>query len=197
MVVLKTHMDCLEDFSYVQIKQLKALAKKHHFYIFEDRKFADIGQTAQRQFTGGIHRIADWADLINAHGLCGSTQIEALKKCVNPAEQGLLLIANMSQENSLFTPDYSKRVIELGLKHIDYVCGFIAPNLRVPSSFLNFSPGVHLDISGDQLGQQYKHPAQLAEFGVDSIIVGRGILKASDPVEAARRYCVTTSGTGA
>ena len=101
--------------------------------------------------------IADWADLINAHGLCGGTQISALQTCVNPKEQALLLLANMSQESTLFTDDYSNRVVELGQKHDDYVCGFIAPHFKVPNSFLNFSPGVHLKHLGDTQGQRYQH----------------------------------------
>lgn len=188
IVVFKTHVDCLEDFSFSKILELKKLAQKHHFFIFEDRKFADIGYTAERQFRGGIYRIAEWADLINAHGLSGSTQIDALKSCVDPEQTALLLLANMSQDNSLFTQDYSERVVDLGQKHQDYVCGFIAPNLRVPENFLNFSPGVHLQLKNDHLGQRYKHPEELARLGVDSMIVGRGILLSKNPVQAALEY---------
>ncbi len=188
IAVLKTHIDCLEDFSFEKVLELKRLSKKHSFFIFEDRKFADIGHTAQKQFKAGIYRIAEWADLINAHGLSGPSQIEALKSCVDPSETGLLLLANMSPAGTLFTPDYSKNVIKLGEQHADYVCGFIAPNLRVPESFLNFSPGVHLNAISDQKGQRYQKPEQLTEYGVSSVIVGRGILEASNPIEAAKAY---------
>lgn len=40
----QTHIDILEDFDYSLINQLEELSKKHDFVIFEDRKFADIGQ---------------------------------------------------------------------------------------------------------------------------------------------------------
>ena len=72
----------------------------------------------------------------------------------------------------------------------DLVIGFIAQS-RVSSDphLLHLTPGVHLDESGDSLGQRYISPEQaVLERGADIVIVGRGVTEAADPTLAAIRY---------
>jgi orotidine-5'-phosphate decarboxylase len=67
--LLKTHIDIILDFDQDLIEQLLLLSKHFDFMIFEDRKFADIGNTVKLQYSGGIYKISSWADITNAHAV--------------------------------------------------------------------------------------------------------------------------------
>ena len=69
--LLKTHVDIIEDFSDGFVNSLKSLAEKYNFLIMEDRKFADIGNTVGLQYSKGIFKISEWADLVTVHSLPG------------------------------------------------------------------------------------------------------------------------------
>jgi uridine monophosphate synthetase len=65
IIALKTHIDIISDFEYEKtITPLKEIAAKHNFLLMEDRKFADIGNTQELQFTSGVFKITDWADFV-------------------------------------------------------------------------------------------------------------------------------------
>ncbi len=188
--VLKTHIDIVEDFDEDLTRQLTQLAQRHHFLIFEDRKFADIGNTVQLQYAKGIYHIKDWAHIVNAHSLIGPGIIAGLKQVGLKQQRGLLLLAQMSPNGNLFNAEYTQATIAMAEAHSDFVMGFIAlEKLSDNPNFIHFTPGVHQSNAGDALGQQYISPHEaIVERGTDIIIVGRGIYQADDPVAAAKSY---------
>jgi uridine monophosphate synthetase len=188
--VLKTHIDIVQDFDWDFIKALQTLAAKHHFIIFEDRKFADIGSIVSNQYSGGIYRIAEWADIINAHILPGPAIIDALKTIGLPKNRGLLLLAEMSSSGNLAHGDYTKTAVEWANNHPDFVIGFICQQkLTENPTLLHLTPGVQRSVTEDHLGQKYNTPDRaIRERHSDIIIVGRGIYHAKDPKERAKLY---------
>lgn len=188
--VLKTHIDIIEDFTPALTRELQALAKKHRFFLFEDRKFADIGNTVKHQYEGGVYRIADWAEIINAHSLPGPGIIAGLRESGMKKQRALLLLAEMSSENNLFSEDYIQHTIKMAENASDFVIGYISQKRLSPDpQWIYLTPGIQLSSGKDALGQQYNTPhTAIAERGTDIIIVGRAILNASDPKAEAQKY---------
>jgi uridine monophosphate synthetase len=188
--MLKTHIDIISDFTPELTDQLRKLALKHRFFIFEDRKFADIGNTVKNQYEGGIYHIADWSDMVNAHCLPGPGIIQGLAEVGRKKNRGLILLAEMSSSGHLMNADYIQNTLKMAEQFADFVIGFITQHaLSTDPHWLNLTPGVKLDTGSDMLGQQYVTPQQaIIEHGSDIIIVGRGIIKADEPLEAARLY---------
>ncbi|KAK7179001.1 hypothetical protein DPSP01_013145 [Paraphaeosphaeria sporulosa] len=307
--VLKTHCDIVTDWSDRTARALKEIARRKCFVIFEDRKFADIGETVQKQYTSGVYKIASWAEITNAHVLPGPAIVTALHKAADatiakyntgvhtdiysdaprrkpgeeddddeleeitrtnsiavvtppingddedkrlgikpldrkqsvvsigtsisqrtesisprpdptfhpdeifnidsvamlarlgdaPFVRSLLLLAEMSSEGHLMTPEYQQKTLEIARANRDFVMGFIAQrslNSDPEDNFITMTPGCQLPPPGqegqklgDSLGQQYNTPRKLIfEQGCDVIIVGRGIVRASDRASEAARY---------
>lgn len=202
--VLKMHIDILKlpsiDDLRALTEQLRRLSEVHRFLLFEDRKFADIGQTVKMQYAEGIYEIADWAHIVNAHPLPGPGVVEGLKmmaeeRKVGPYDyddlRGCLLVAEMSSKGNLITKEYSKSALEMAKDHRPFVCGFIAQSRFDDEhpEFVFMTPGVHLESAGDAVGQRYDTPkTAVCDKGADVIIVGRGITKAADVIGAAKEY---------
>lgn len=188
--VLKTHIDIVENFDDDLVMELQRLSEKHNFLLFEDRKFADIGNTVKHQYQDGVYHIANWADITNAHTVPGPGIIEGLKEIGLHKGRGLLLLAEMSSKGTLAKEEYTAETLKMAEEHKDFVIGFITmKKLLDDPCFINMTPGVKLAEGGDNLGQQYNTPENVIKNNnSDIIIVGRGIYEANDPIVTAKCY---------
>ena len=75
-------------------------------------------------------------------------------------------------------------------ENADFVIGFISQkNVSTNPAFIHIAPGIQFNSSGDGLGQQYITPEMsILDHRTDVIVVGRGIIKAENPVETAIKY---------
>uniref|UniRef100_A0A7N8XZP3 Uridine 5'-monophosphate synthase n=1 Tax=Mastacembelus armatus TaxID=205130 RepID=A0A7N8XZP3_9TELE len=188
--MLKTHIDILKDCTVAFTQKLQALAEKHNFLIFEDRKFADIGNTVKNQYEGGLYQISSWSHIVNAHAVPGPGVVKGLSAVGKPLGRGCLLIAQMSSQGSLATGEYTNAVVKMAEEHSDFVLGFICGSkITKRPEFIHMTPGVQMQTGGDALGQQYATPEEvICSKGSDVIIVGRGVLEAADRLKAAETY---------
>ena len=182
IIALKTHIDIISDFDYEKtILPLKELASKHQFLLMEDRKFADIGNTQELQFTSGVFKITDWADFVTSQVIGGFESLDCFKNV------GVVAIVGMSSKGALTTAAYREEALKVALSHPN-VIGGVSQN-QIPEELLLFTPGVNLADSGDGKGQQYNTPEHVFKMlHTDFIIVGRGIYKSDNPEAAAVTY---------
>ncbi|KAK6610724.1 orotidine-5 -phosphate decarboxylase [Botrytis cinerea] len=82
IVVLKTHYDLINNWDYNPTTgtgaRLNRLARRHGFLIFEDRKFGDIGNTVQLQYTEGTAKIIEWSHITNVNMIPGKASVDSL-----------------------------------------------------------------------------------------------------------------------
>jgi orotidine-5'-phosphate decarboxylase len=159
----------------------------------------------QKQYHGGTLKISEWSDIVNAAILAGPGIIEALDQVIasEPSFQkegprGLLILAEMTSKGSLATGEYTKVSVDTARRYKKSVMGFVAmrtfndleteTKAEEDEDFVVFTTGVNLGSKGDNLGQQYNTPESAVARGADLLIVGRGIYKAADPFQAAKRY---------
>ncbi|XP_023943710.2 uridine 5'-monophosphate synthase [Bicyclus anynana] len=188
--LVKTHIDIVEDYTDNFIVQLKELAQKFNFLVLEDRKYADIGHTVSLQYSKGLYNVADWADCVTVHSLPGEGILKALNDSAH-SSRGVFLLAEMSSEGNLITPDYTEATVKMAAKYPELITGFVCQKKSTfkDPSLIQLTPGVQLESSKDELGQVYNTPEKvILENGADVIVVGRGIVSAKNPEAQAVVY---------
>ncbi|KAK0093938.1 hypothetical protein PV326_012300 [Microctonus aethiopoides] len=190
IAILKIHVDIIEDFNEEFIKQLKNLSLKHRFFIMEDRKFADIGNTVSLQCSKGIYKIAEWADLITVHPVAGPGIFDGLKNALKniSEDRGIFVVTEMSSEGTLTAGNYVTDSLKMSAT-CNLIVGHVCQsNIFSDPGLIQLTPGVKLAKASDDLGQQYNTPESVVNAGADLAVVGRGITDATDKLATILKY---------
>lgn len=181
IVILKTHIDIIQDFSFDLIKKIKFLAKEKEFLVMEDRKFSDIGKIQEEQFKNGIYKISTWADMITSHVISGEKSISVFDSC------GIVAIFEMSSIGTLTDSYYKYEALKIAKKTPNIFAAIGQSN--IPKNLLLMTPGINLDCKFDNKGQIYNTPNKVfREYHSDFIIVGRDIYENPNPKQKAAYY---------
>lgn len=188
--MLKTHMDNIHDFYPELPYEVKKIAEKHNFLLFEDRKFADIGHIVMQQFTAAPLSIADWADVVTVHVVAGSSSIESLIATKKMEGKAMIIVAEMSTKDTLTDKKYTLKALDIADRNCEYVLGVVAQTHRPNNpGIMLLTPGISLTAKSDKHGQRYGHPDEaFVRRGIDVMIVGRGIYRDDNPKLRAEMY---------
>ncbi len=202
IVALKTHVDILGEFDAHWWASMCDICRQHGIVLFEDRKFADVGNTVRLQYERGVYRIADWANLVTVHAVAGEGTMKGLATVAEEKSddmpRGAVMLCQMTGKGTLATGAYTGQAIGIASQFPSFCAGFIGnasnpielrnlASIRPPGTLI-LAPGITLDGGDGALGQQHATPAQAIENGADFIIVSSGIYQSTQPMESAKRY---------
>ena len=137
IVGLKVHNEVL-GLSFDENQKLYDVCKKYGIFLWEDRKFNDIGNTIENQ----VNYYSNIRDFISIVPIGGKGSIP------NNTNLGVFILCELSSENNVINSLMTQQV--LGLIDNSNVCGVICQNPSyVPHDMLSIMPGIHLHKKND------------------------------------------------
>ena len=149
--VLKLHIDTFKDFSLDNLLKLQEYKERYKLLIWEDRKFADIGNIMVKQIKNSIYYYEDWVDIFSIHGITGFDSVNAA------IDENLkfkwILIGQLSSSENLITSEYTERCKEIYKQNVNII-GMVCQEYLGPE-YIHIVPGISKHVEGDNMGQKY------------------------------------------
>jgi orotidine-5'-phosphate decarboxylase len=172
--------------------------------VFLDLKFHDIPNTVKSALEAAVSLEVT---MVNFHALGGKAMMEAAAISARAAAEKnrspTPILLAVTVLTSLLDPDLAAMGIAppvaeevQRLSRLAYeagIDGVVASPREIaliravlPQDFLIITPGVRLESSSEDDQKRFLSPREAIESGADYLVVGRPILQASNPLEAAR-----------
>jgi len=169
--VLKLHIDTFVDFSQENLFKLVDYKKKYNLILWEDRKFADIGNIMIKQVKNSIYYYLDWVDVFSIHCITGYESLNATMSEFPKLKW--ILIGQLSSNGNLIDEDYKNKCKEI-YKMNENIVGVVCQEYLGPE-YIHIVPGISKHVESDNQGQQYSNAEEKAF--ADFFVVGRSIAK--------------------
>ncbi|MCK5347229.1 MAG: orotidine-5'-phosphate decarboxylase, partial [Candidatus Heimdallarchaeota archaeon] len=141
------------------VKTITNLAIKYDIMLFEDRKFADIGATVEKQYTS-IRANYGNLDMVTVLPIFGEGTLKSIDNC-SKGTVGMVIVSQVSTKNNLLDDNFTKRCVEIANNNSESVVGFVCQTrVADDSAFIYMTPGVKIGDTSDGKDQQYRTPEQ-------------------------------------
>ena len=188
--ILKLHCDIFNDLTIDKLKVINKLSIHYKFFIIEDRKFSDIGNTFKNQYQEGPLKIKDNTDMITAHGIAGEGVVKTFSELNRDKSKGMLMVYEMSSRNNLISSNYKNNIMKYVINYNQDIIGLITQKREIgPDNILYMTPGVSIKDKNDKSDQKYRTPEDaIIRDNCDIIIVGRGIYESREILKTVEIY---------
>lgn len=199
IVLLKVHLDIMENLNYDNLKQLFDMKKKYNFLIWEDRKLCDIGHTnllvveklLSYQFYDNFnnnnnikqteYHSQKLIDYISILPMGGELSLSSLLDL----DIGIFLLAEMSSKDNFFNSNITTNILQLMKKYPNNIAGIINQKIEpfiIKYPMLSITPGISMGnkTTKDSMGQQYRNISDL-KGKTDIFVIGRAIYQSNNP----------------
>lgn len=186
IIGLKIHNEILE-LSQEQYYKLHKLCKEHDIFLWEDRKFNDIGNTILRQVGTYINNV-DAISIVPTGGITNELfAIDELNK---------FILCEMSTNNNMFNYNLTNNILyqyfSINNKNSIGNTALICQDEELieycnMNNIATVRPGINILQTDDNFNQKYTNPNNVSVHPT-MYVVGRGITNALNPVKALEQY---------
>lgn len=193
IIMVKTHVELYEDYTEEFNTEIQEMAKKHRFFVMEDRKLGDVSGISWKQMMFGRFKIDDWASFITIHGLTAESCFDYYERQWNsnnvPVNISPCMVVQMNSTDNFIDTEYTSKCLDILDKYEVSSPIIICQCLPNVNSRLKATPGVLLDSNDEIDARKYRTIEQAIVYeGNHIIIVGSGILYSDDIQLTAMKY---------